>query len=823
MGEVYEAVHTRFPGRFAIKVLLDEMAKKEDVQKRFRREAEIACSLRHPNIVQVTDFNWLPDQSPYLVMEYLEGEEVDHVLRRLGALPLLAVLDMVGQVASALAAAHEKHIIHRDLKPQNLFLVTVPGDERRVVKILDFGISKMCEATTHLTRQAAVIGTPKYMAPEQACGLIDQIDQRSDEFSLAAITYEMITGRPPFHAESVDAVLFQVVHQEPPPFAQPMPAVEAVVRRGLAKMQDARFPTVRAFHQALVSAVHETLGHTPPPQMVASSTQILSPSTVMLPGATTLGQAVAVRASAPPAPRRRWPVVAGVMAAGAVAAGAWWLRTPPSEVPTITGFVAEPNPVSRGLSTRLTGIFANGNAEIDGAVGRIVSGVPAWTEPEADTRYTLTLANARGEIAKSAVDVSVVPVTVSVFGDFTCMIKKDGTLACWGANDAGQATPPPGMFRDLSSGHRHSCAVRTDGAVLCWGENASGCTEPDPGTYVSVAVNAVHSCGVKTDGSIDCWGGNTAGQQFPPPGSFVAISTGWRHVCALGSDRKIACWGGNDYGQNNAPDGEYVDVSTGYFHSCAVRTDGNVVCWGRNLKGEGKPPVGTFASVGAGLYHTCGLKTDNTVVCWGDNAGGRAAPPPGKYVAVDAGEYHSCGVHTDGSVVCWGANDKGEVTVPDLTVAAAGGSAKKPETSPTKPVKASGDEEIAPPKPKKSARASVYDDMNPFIQKRVPKKSAPASADGDDIFATRDTANGVKPVAEGGECSATISSKPWAEVAIDGKPTGKITPLVNYPLPCGKHRITFTNQDLMIERNETITLKPGQTFKRIFPLAEFEP
>lgn len=699
MGEVYEAVHTRFPGRFAIKVLLDELAKKEDVQKRFRREAEIACSLRHPNIVQITDFNWLPDQSPYLVMEFLEGEELDQVLRRLGVLPLLAVMDLVGQITAALSAAHEKQIIHRDLKPQNLFLVTVPGDERRVVKILDFGISKMCEATTHLTRQAAVIGTPKYMAPEQACGLIDQIDQRSDEFSLAAITYEMLTGRPPFHAESVDAVLFQVVHQDPPPFVQPMPAVEAVVRRGLAKVQDARFPTVRAFHQALVSAIHETLGHTPSPQMVAGSTQILSPSTVMLPGSTTLGQAVAVRSSAPVTSRPRWPVMtimAGIAGLGALGVGAWWWRdhhagegpvTPDAGPPVITRFVAEPNPVARGLSTRLTGVFADGKGEIDGAVGRIGSGVPAWADPEADTRYTLTVANGRGEIAKSAVDVNVVPAMVSVFGDFSCAIKKDGTLACWGANDVGQATPPPGTFRDLSSGHRHSCAVRTDGAVLCWGENASGCTEPHPGTYVSVGVNAVHSCGVKTDGSIDCWGGNTAGQQFPPPGSFVAISAGWRHVCALGSDRKIACWGGNDYGQNNVPDGDYIDVSTGYFHTCAVRTDGNLVCWGRNLKGEGTPPAGSFAAVGAGLYHTCGLKTDNTIACWGDNTGGRAAPPPGKFAAADAGEYHSCGVRTDGSVACWGANDKGESTVPDLNAAVADDSAKKAEPVPPKPMR----------------------------------------------------------------------------------------------------------------------------------------
>jgi eukaryotic-like serine/threonine-protein kinase len=300
MAEVYEAEHTRFTAHFAVKVLLDDVAKREDVLKRFQREAEITSALHHPNIVHVVDFNRLPDGTPYLVMEFLGGVDLATKLQERGALPLADIVDIVGQLASALSAAHSQKIVHRDLKPQNLFLVRLPGDDREVVKILDFGISKVREATTRLTRQASIIGTPQYMAPEQARGLIDQIDERTDQFSLAAITYELLTGQPPFRGEAIDAILYQVVHEQPPPFVRPMPAAERVVLRGMAKNKAERFADVRGFHQALVEAVkHDEQRPTP-----AVPSTLLTPDappkteeivprepTAILPSRTTLGSA----------------------------------------------------------------------------------------------------------------------------------------------------------------------------------------------------------------------------------------------------------------------------------------------------------------------------------------------------------------------------------------------------------------------------------------------------------------------------------------------------------------------------------------------------
>ena len=245
MAEVYEAEHMRFAARFAVKVLLDGVVKDEEVLKRFQREAEIASALRHPNIVHVVDFNRLPDGTPYMVMEFLEGMDLGTRIERQGPMSLDKTLDIIGQVAGALTAAHSQKVIHRDVKPQNLFVVRLGDDEQEVVKILDFGISKVREATTRLTRQACIMGTPQYMAPEQALGLNEQIDERTDEFALAAITYELITGRSPFQGETTHVVLYQVVHESPPPFPRPMPTVEGVVLRGMAKEQDQRFATVR--------------------------------------------------------------------------------------------------------------------------------------------------------------------------------------------------------------------------------------------------------------------------------------------------------------------------------------------------------------------------------------------------------------------------------------------------------------------------------------------------------------------------------------------------------------------------------------------------
>lgn len=257
MSAVYEAVQLRLNQRVAVKVMARELASNAEALARFRREAEITSRLRHPHLVTVTDFGTAPAGQPFLVMEYLEGIDLDQRIRARGRLPLSMVVHVTKQVAAALAAAHEQGVVHRDLKPANVFLVALPG-EADFAKVLDFGISKVRAASTQLTKASAIIGTPNYMAPEQATGMLDEIDHRTDQWALACIVWEMLTGRAPFASDDISAVFYQVIHLEPAPLAKKAPevppGVEAVLRRALSKSSVERFPSIREFAAALETA-----------------------------------------------------------------------------------------------------------------------------------------------------------------------------------------------------------------------------------------------------------------------------------------------------------------------------------------------------------------------------------------------------------------------------------------------------------------------------------------------------------------------------------------------------------------------------------------
>jgi eukaryotic-like serine/threonine-protein kinase len=258
-GEIYLADHTRLPGRVAIKVLHHGAQRNAEVLSRFRQEAEITATLHHPHIVQVLDFNVTDQGYPYLVMELIEGQTLAQRIAETGAFAPDAAVDVVDQIAQALSAAHARGIVHRDLKPDNIMLLRCEGMPD-FVKVLDFGISQ-ASWRPRLTDGAQVAGTPQYMAPEQARGEREAIDARSDQFSLAAIAYTLLTGREPFQAEDPIAVLYQVVHADPPPPAALVPrlgaAVDAVILRGLAKRSDDRFPNVTAFVAALRQAISD--------------------------------------------------------------------------------------------------------------------------------------------------------------------------------------------------------------------------------------------------------------------------------------------------------------------------------------------------------------------------------------------------------------------------------------------------------------------------------------------------------------------------------------------------------------------------------------
>jgi serine/threonine-protein kinase len=259
MGKVFEASHTRLRRRFAVKLLAPAVSSLPEAVARFRREGEITSSLGHPHIIEVVDSNTTPDGQSYIVMELLDGESLGSRLARPPALGLPEAAEVVRQAASALDAAHGLGVVHRDLKPENIFLCRRAGEPGLFVKVLDFGISKVLGSQSMLTAASVIMGTPSYMAPEQAEGRISEIDARTDVFALGAILYEMLAGRPPFVGESITSVLYQTVHQEPTPLRELRPllpaAVEAVVARALAKRPEDRPPTIAALAEDLSRAL----------------------------------------------------------------------------------------------------------------------------------------------------------------------------------------------------------------------------------------------------------------------------------------------------------------------------------------------------------------------------------------------------------------------------------------------------------------------------------------------------------------------------------------------------------------------------------------
>jgi serine/threonine protein kinase len=315
MGTVYEAVQENLGRRVAVKLLDERLSYEREQLERFRREAEIVAALGHPNIVQVTDFQYSEDlgKQPFLVMELLRGESFGSLIAREGSLPGARVAFIAAQMLSALAAAHRANVVHRDVKPDNVFLLAdaaIPD----TVKVLDFGIAKLASTDqAKLTGTGAMLGTPAFMAPEQARGA-DDVDARADIYAVGATMYQALTGKMPFEASSVPALLFAIVERTPPPLRDQRPDLPmdlvAVVERAMAKKREDRFPNADAMRAALAPwsglpasnpspavlqptldglANAPTVASTPPPRaepatpMVVHHTPIPQPPTPIIP------------------------------------------------------------------------------------------------------------------------------------------------------------------------------------------------------------------------------------------------------------------------------------------------------------------------------------------------------------------------------------------------------------------------------------------------------------------------------------------------------------------------------------------------------------
>jgi serine/threonine-protein kinase len=309
MGTVYSAVHKEIGKHAAIKVIRARVADELHASERFLQEARIVNQIQHPNIVDIFQIGQLADGRPYLVMELLHGESLGDRLDR-GRMPASEAIDILLQICQALAAAHASGVVHRDLKPDNIFLAG------SLVKLLDWGIAKMVNRpweAVDATGAGSMVGTPRYVAPEQARGL--PVDARTDLYSLGCIAHEMFLEAPPFGADNVGDLLVAHLREPVAPPSDVWPDIPLVLERmilGMLEKDADKRMSLAGIVQALEQARIElgARASRPPPRVVSVS----APAAVSGTEVTLMSEL-----AEPPTPRRRWPavVMASIIAAAA--------------------------------------------------------------------------------------------------------------------------------------------------------------------------------------------------------------------------------------------------------------------------------------------------------------------------------------------------------------------------------------------------------------------------------------------------------------------------------------------------------------------------
>ena len=277
MGMVFKGIQTSVQRPVALKTLHPQLAMAPTFFERFKREAEMASRLHHPNIITIYDFGKTAEGLCYYVMEMLEGESLRERIKRDGPFPLRQAAAIIEQTAAGVAHAHHTQVIHRDLKPHNIMLTSVDGNE--YVKVLDFGLVKALEQEEEeqLTSTGQVLGTPQYMPPEQAGGEV--VDQRSDLFSLTGVFYYCLTGHSPYGANSVRKALTLALAANVPPIetyrkGSPVPkSVDEFMIKGLKPEKEDRFQTAEDFVQSMHAALSGT------PDSVLDAVPIFTPET----------------------------------------------------------------------------------------------------------------------------------------------------------------------------------------------------------------------------------------------------------------------------------------------------------------------------------------------------------------------------------------------------------------------------------------------------------------------------------------------------------------------------------------------------------------
>jgi alpha-tubulin suppressor-like RCC1 family protein/tRNA A-37 threonylcarbamoyl transferase component Bud32 len=662
----------------AIKLIRPKYIEDEEAVARFAREARFVAQLNHPNVVGVHQVLDLGASGIALVMAHIEGRTLKQVIQEDRPLSVEFVVDVVRQVAAALAAAHRMGIVHRDVKPENIF---IDLDGRAL--LADFGVARSMSGDTQLTMHGVAIGTPSYMAPEQIDG--DSLDGRADVYSLGLVAWEMLTGRRPWDGESLYAVLYHQRHHELPDVRDMRPDVSDQIADALAgaieKDPTARWQSMDELIDALDGAApsRRAQAHVP----VTSETIRFSRPAPTPPGASNAIVPI------PPTPLAAPPP-------GEILTG------PPAVVqsagrgfePSFVGAYFTPDeldevhPARRfPLSRRQTALAAVGLLAVL-AVGAVVTVVEG--RPDAPQGVVSASTTARAAAAGDARQ------TATPTGTMDSLAAGTGPGALPDSLTVATAISPPSGDTTSSSGSiappDAPVGVELDTKVA---PNPSASPKPNaPAPARETARAPAPAAAVPPSLSVDAAIGP------PPSRSRVSVVAGGLHTCLIGADGRAFCWGGNDQGQLGiagsnrlstpsavGADLRFTAIAPGLAHSCAIARGGAVWCWGENEHGQlgdrsqtaRATPVRSaaghaFRSIAAGAAHTCGVDTDGIAWCWGSDAHGqlgdggsadRSSPYPvsgaKRFVSLDVGWNFTCGLTDSGVAWCWGDNSAGQL------------------------------------------------------------------------------------------------------------------------------------------------------------------
>ncbi len=702
MGAVYvvEQVSTQRPR--ALKIMLPDLVREPKARERFMQEATVSARIRSDHVVEVVGAGVEETTgTPWIAMELLEGEELADTMRRRRVLPPAEVMEVYRQLCHGLGAAHRAGLVHRDLKPENIFMCAARREGVSfTVKILDFGIAKVVGESRTSAASTSAIGSPLWMAPEQA----DQgmIRPATDVWALGLIAYHLLTGSYYWRTANTENFVFPALLKEV--YMDPIePASARAASYGLAQLLPAGFDAW--FAQCVVRD---------PAQRFHDASQALAALLPILGAAAGVPVSVATYPGPPAGGPMTIPTPQNPLA----------YTPPPASLPTPQGFGSMQGPPPNTPYGTQAWSPASGPAPIGFA---------------APTPYPVASAAPPQKSSAGLIVAVGIGVTLLLFGAvgavFALRSSSGSTGPSTGTGVTGPSIFTPRAFRGpqcrgtgtradiagaspaamLGTGRYHTCAALTDGTARCWGWNqmaqlGDGTSEDQ---YVPVVVAGVSgitqigagqgmTCALLSTGNVMCWGLTRMGIRRTPftvdgVSAATQLTVGESHACARRADGLAFCWGDNNSGQlgDGSDDSRaraeavpglsgVAQITAGGGHTCALLVDGSVWCWGRQEQGQlgnghraresvlrpvAVSGLGNVVQVSAGENHTCALLRDGTARCWGmnemgqlglGNDGNQAVPMSVQgltgAVRISAGYHHTCALQGDGALWCWGEN-----------------------------------------------------------------------------------------------------------------------------------------------------------------------